>query len=278
MTLDFNRPIIENAEKNVLICAHRGFATGNIPCNTSSAFKAALMSGADMIELDVARSREGELFVFHPGMEEPHLHTVLPLKVQPASMIEKRRFVNQDDTKTQFGISRLEDIFMLLKDKCYINVDKFWTDIPGITELIYKCKVEKQVVVKAKINEKNIALIKQYAKELMFLPIVRGEDTVTDWLTAQGINCIGAEVLFESDEEAVASTDYIEAMHKKGKIVFVNSIVYDYKDILAGVHNDDTAISSSPDLGWGWLIDRGYDIIQTDWCPLLKQYRDSRSK
>lgn len=167
---------------------------------------------------------------------------------------------------------------MLLKDKCYINVDKFWTDIPGITELIYKCKVEKQVVVKAKINEKNIALIKQYAKELMFLPIVRGEDTVTDWLTAQGINCIGAEVLFESDEEAVASTDYIEAMHKKGKIVFVNSIVYDYKDILAGVHNDDTAISSSPDLGWGWLIDRGYDIIQTDWCPLLKQYRDSRSK
>ena len=50
------------------IAAHRGAAGGNIHCNTWVAFEASLAQGADIIELDVSRSADGELFVFHPGM------------------------------------------------------------------------------------------------------------------------------------------------------------------------------------------------------------------
>ena len=45
---------------------------------------------------------------------------------------------------------------------------------------------------------------------------------------------------------------------------------------LAAGHSDDTAICTSEDEGWGWLMDRGYDIIQTDWTLPLKLYMDRR--
>ena len=71
--MDFEKSIFENSKDRILVCAHRGVSGADIPCNTLPAFKAALMHGADMIELDVALSRDGEHFVFHPGMERAHL-------------------------------------------------------------------------------------------------------------------------------------------------------------------------------------------------------------
>lgn len=274
--MDFNKSIFENTRNHQILCAHRGLSSANIPCNTIAAFKAALMEKAEMIELDVSISKDGKYYVFHPGMEPPHLGIKKRLNKYKSSDIEKMRFLNQDDCKTELGINTLEDVFALLKDKCYINVDKYWTDIPGITECIRKCGVEKQVIVKTKITDEYISQILKYAPDLMFMPIVSKEDKITDELTAKGINCIGAEVLFEKESDPVASDKYIDEMHDKGKVLFANAIVYNYKDVLAAGHSDDNSIIISPEYGWGWLLDKGFDIIQTDWCGSLKRYMETR--
>ena len=112
----------------------------------------------------------------------------------------------------------------------------------------------------------------------MYLPVIRAEDKITDSLVEQGINCVGAEILFDKESDPVISDEYIESMHNKGRVIFVNSIVYDYKVVLTAGHNDDSAISEDMDKAWGWLIDKKADIIQTDWCSLLKDYMDTRSK
>ena len=111
----------------------------------------------------------------------------------------------------------------------------------------------------------------------MFMPIVSKEDDITDKLVERGINCIGAEVLFTTEEHKVCSREYIDYMHSKNRIVWANSIVYNYKAILSAGHTDDVAVQGEEDRGWGWLIDRGFDIIQTDWCLMLKNYIDKRS-
>ena len=269
---DFDKPIFENAYGKVLVCAHRGVSGGNIPCNTLAAFRAALLQGADIIELDVTKSADGEFFVFHPGMEPAHLCTRRLLGMRTAKSVEKLRFVNQDNTPTQYGIEKLEDVFRFLKDKCYINVDKFWTDIPGITEIIRKCGVEKQVIVKTAVKGSYLSELKQYAPDLMFMPVVRNKDDITDGLVEQGVNCIGAEVLFSDMGAEVASEKYIDSMHKKGRLLFVNSIVYNYKEVLSAGHTDDEAVCGNADYAWGELARMGFDIIQTDWCLYLKNY------
>ena len=276
--IDFNKSIFENSREKILICAHRGFSGADIPCNSMPAFRAAVMSGADMIELDVTKTIDGKYFVFHPGMEHAHLRKKKLISAMRSDKVKKLRFVNQDDCPTDFGVSTLEEVFDYLRGKCYINVDKYWTDIPGITECIRKCGVEKQVVVKTAIKDKYIKELLRYAPDLMFMPIVRNRDDITDELIAKGINCIGAEVLFEKEDEPVASDEYIKSMHDKGLIVFGNAIVYNKNDVIAAGHSDDNSFVVSPDYGWGWLADKGFDIIQTDFCPLVSKYLSGKPR
>ena len=75
-------------ERGVLIAAHRGACGGNVPCNSSAAFKAAVNAGADIIELDVDSSSDGELFIQHPGMERVHLRFADSIRNYPASVVE----------------------------------------------------------------------------------------------------------------------------------------------------------------------------------------------
>ena len=57
------------AEHGTLVVAHRGTAVGSIAENTRAAALAALASGADVVEIDVATSADGEFFAFHDGAE-----------------------------------------------------------------------------------------------------------------------------------------------------------------------------------------------------------------
>lgn len=276
--VDFNNSIVNNAAGQTLICAHRGVSGGNIPCNTLAAFSAALRQGADMIELDVTKSRDGKFFVFHPGKEPAHLKTHKALSLMNSESVKRLRFVNQDNDKTQFGVNELSEALDFLRGKCYINVDKFWTDIPGISKEIRRAGVQSQVVIKTELKDRYLRQLKECAADMMFMPVVKDEDNVTDMLKSSGINCIGAEVLFEDESAKVASYEYINAMHKKGMLLFVNAEVYSYKAVLSAGHNDDVSVSDDPEKGWGWLVDRGFDIIQTDWCGALKAFLQNREK
>ena len=60
-------------EKRILVAAHRGAAGGNIPPNTIAAFDIALQEGADILEMDLFKSKDGEIFVFHTGTEPAYL-------------------------------------------------------------------------------------------------------------------------------------------------------------------------------------------------------------
>ena len=276
--IDLHKSIFENSKEMPLVCAHRGSAAGNIPCNTLASFSAALMQGADMIELDVAISADGKYYVFHPGMERAYLKIRSFLRLLPSKKVEKLRFYNPDDTKTQFGVNTLAEAFDFLRGKCYINVDKFWTDVPGISRAIRESGVEKQVIVKTGTSAKELEQIKKYASDFMFMPIVRGSDDVTDRLCQDGVNCIGAEVLFEKTDEQCCSAEYIEKMHEKGRILFVNAEVYDVNAVISGGLTDDASIVNGPERGWGKLANLGFDVIQTDWPGLLKSYLISRAR
>ena len=72
--------------------------------------------------------------------------------------------------------------------------------------------------------------------------------------------------------------EYTEWMHKNGLMTWANSIVYNYRDVIAGTHTDDRAVIGYEDDTWGWLIDRGFDVIQTDWPLALRCYLNSRKE
>ncbi len=270
--------LYEAAKEKILIVAHRGTFGGNIPCNILPAFETALLQGADMVELDVDMTADGKLVVFHPGMEHAHLgcdKRVSELTWREASAL---RYVNYDRVPTQFGLNTLDEVFEALSGRCYINVDKFWNHPKEIYEAVLRHGITEQVLVKAPPREQVIRLLSELAPELPYMPVVSSVHPKHEELMRSGINYIGAEVLFSSESEEVASEQFISRMHKDGKLLWVNSIIYNCKEQLTAGHSDDCAICTDPERGWGWLVKRGFDIIQTDWPIMLRNYLEKNGR
>ena len=276
--MNFNRSIFENRKrrKSPFLVAHRGVCGANIPCNSIAAYQIALEQGADVVEIDVSKSKDGKFYVFHPGMEHIFLRSDKQIKDMDSSEVENLFLVNQDGVKTSYRVPKLSEVFALLKDKVYINVDKYWTDVKGINEEIYKAGVEKQVIVKSYVDKNNIDEIKNNTGDLMFIPLVWNKDNITNELMNSGINLIGVEVLFDKEDDPCINDEYISNLHKNRLLLWVNSIIYDENAVISAHHTDDLALTQDKDNGWGWIIDKGADFIQTDWLLMLKKYINSR--
>lgn len=267
-----NFDLREKAKENIIVVAHRGASGGNIPCNTMAAYEIALMQGADMLEIDVDCTRDGTLIIFHPGMEKPHLGKRIDLSRMRYSSVEKLRYRNVDETPTQFGITKLDDFLEAFKGRCFINVDKFWGNPEKIYRAIKRHGMTEQMLVKSKMSPKVISVLEELAPELPFMPIVREEHPSHGELLKRNINYVGVEVLFKNDNSLLAGEEFITQMHRDNTLVWVNSIIYDYKEQLSGGHSDDSALTVSREYGWGWLADCGFDFIQTDWPMMLIDY------
>ena len=266
-----------DALSRTLITAHRGVWGGNIPGNTLASFEIALRQGADMIELDVSNSSDGELFVFHPGMEHVFLHSDRELPDVTASEIRELRFRNSDSTPTQFGINTFDEALEALKGRCYINVDKFWNNVDAIVKAIRRHNMMDQILVKTRPDENVYRYLEENAPDVNYMVILKDHDDQSEQLLKRKLHYAGAEVLFANEESELASSSYVERMHKAGLLVWVNAIVYNHKTVLTAGHNDDISVVGRMDEGWGWLLDKGYDIIQTDWPMMLKAYINQRN-
>lgn len=264
--------LLEKSKENIIIVAHRGVAGGNIPCNTLTAYETALKQGADMIEVDVSCSKDGKLFLFHPGMEKEHLNKRFPLPFLSYNKIEKLKYVNYDNTPTQFCIAGFDDFLEQFKGRCFINIDKYWDNPEKIYNAVKRHGMTDQILVKSKIKPNVIKVLEELSPELPYTPIVSESHPMHEELKKKNINYLGAEVIFKKDDSYVASEEFIDKMHRDGKLVWVNSIIYNYKVQLSGGHSDDSALTVSEDYGWGWLADKGFDFIQTDWTMMLIDY------
>ncbi len=265
-------------EKKVLLVAHRGVCGGNIPCNSLQAFQIALNQGADIVELDVDCSKDGELFIQHPKMEKVHLRMQDRICNFPAAVVEQFKLSNCDLSPTEWNIVRLEDALKLMKGKCIINIDKFWENPEKISNLIRKLEMEDQILIKTANKPEYLDAVEKYAPDLYYMSVVTDTDTTHEQMKARKINYVGAEVLFRNENAEVASKEYIDMMHREGKIVWVNALVYNYKAVLAAYHNDDVSMVEDPEKGWGWLADRGFDLIQTDFLLPCKQFLENTGR
>ncbi len=272
--LDFNKSIWENRQAlgRPFIAAHRGTCRSNIPCNSLAAYALAIKQGAEVVEIDVSISKDGKYYAFHPGTEPLFLEGGKYISDLDSSEVDKLFLMNTDHAVTSYKVPTLQEALALLKGKVYINVDKYWTDVKGITEEIYKAGVEKQCIVKTYVEEKSWEEVEKYAPDLMYMTMAWHIDDVTERLKGRKINHIGIEALFDKDSDEIVSDAYIAKMHADKKLLWHNAIIYDEKAVISAHHTDDISLTDDPAKGWGWLVNKKCDFIQTDWVNELHAY------
>ncbi len=252
-------------ENGILVAAHRGTFGGNIPCNTMAAFDIAIKEGADIIEMDLFKNVDGDVFIFHTGKEPGHIDRHIHIETLTTKEILALKRCNADLTETEMGLEKFDDVLEHLKGRAILNLDRCVDILDTVTAIVERHGMREQVLLKSDPSDASLKMVETYASKYDYMPIFKQVDNATEKIEKMNINYMGAELVFEKEESPLAQDEYIDKMHKKGKILWVNSLIYSYKVPLAAGHSDDISLIEDPDKGWGWLADKGFDIIQTDW-------------
>ena len=269
------------AEKGTLIAAHRGSWRGNIIQNTLSAYRAAFMLGADIVETDTTVSRDGVVYSLHDGVEPVLMGMPRNATNLSSAQIDLYPCLNALGVPTKQHVERLETVFAALTHGEIINVDRSWRAgglVPGILDRFPH--MLRQAILKAPLREKQVLeQLNEHPNKYMFMPICATVKDIEDALAYPELNIVGIELIACSPRDELFGADVVEWVHSRGLYAWVNTLVItdlEPEDTLYGGLDDDISIKQDPALGWGRLMDMGVDILQTDWPSLVRDYRNLR--
>lgn len=262
-------------ERNILISAHRGTFGGNIIQNTIPAFENAINQGADILEIDVAKTIDGDFFCFHTGLEPQLLGSAQNFEAMTTQEVLKCKLYNATGERTSQKLNLLNDVLDQFKDKCLINIDRSWPYWLDITKLLNDRKMYDQILLKSPPNDELLTFLSENGHNIMYMPIINTAN-IMQKIRKFKTRTSAVEVVFHNDTNDVAQPIFIKEMHDQDLLVWVNAITLNETVILSGGHDDNCSLLSSMNNGWGWLIDQGFDIIQTDWPLVMKNYVGSR--
>ena len=268
-------------EKQVLICAHRGSWHGNVIQNTTLAYKAALMQGADIVETDTTRSWDGEVFSIHDGVEPRLFGWTRNSTRMTAEQIAGFTPFNALGEPSSHHVQRLEEVFEFLRNGQLLNIDRSWRAGGQVVPLLDKHPhMLRQAILKAPLDHPEVlAQLENHPVKYMFMPICYSIADIEKALEYKHINTVGVELIAFTPEDDLYSDEAIRFVHSKGLFCWVNALTLtdvDPRKALYGDLDDDISIMESPARGWGRLMDKGIDVIQTDWPALVKNLRLER--
>lgn len=267
-----NKPIVEAVKRRkVLIAAHRGTCGGNIVWNTSLSYKNALLHGADMIEIDVSRTKDGVFFAFHNTEEEAEFGRKCDIRQMSAKEVEEINVLNSIRNTSGQRVERLEKILPKFKGKCFINIDRSWFYWQETIDFLKAMEMDDQILLKSGVDAEYLKQLADSRSNLMYMPIIH---KMEEWEAVKeyDINVSAAELIFEKPDDPLAGRDFLNQLREQGVVPWVNAITLNDRDILSGGLDDNHAIEDGFDENWGRLMDMGFQIIQTDWPALLRNY------
>lgn len=258
-------------EKKVIIAVHRGSSGGNIIENTIKSFEIALKYGGDMIEVDAAKSTDGEIYTVHQGQEERLFFSENNVETLNSHEINLLDYRNGNSFKVNQRVEKLEGVFKYFKGNTLINLDRGWDFWEDVFELLHKYDMFDQVILKSPVQETYLDVLEKYDVPVMYIPIVKTKAEL-DQALERDINTVGAEIIIESESSDFHNKEYIKELKDKNLLVWLNAIRLNDTTTLTLGYDDDAALLESEDLGWGKIVEMGADIIQTDWPLHLSCY------
>lgn len=264
-------------ERGIVIAVHRGTNGGDVLQNTSLAYQNALSHQADMVEVDVIRSKDGVFYGFHDGQEPLVFHQEVDIRQLTSQEIDQMTCYNSVNEETEQTVERLSFILDQLRDKCLINIDRSWFYWDTLLEELKKEETLPQLLLKSPAEKKYLDQLAASGLDIAFMPIVKNVDELELALSYSTIQIVAIELVFDSLDSPLLSPERIKELHKQGLLLWANPICLGKGTQLTAGLDDNRAIRGDQDGSWGALIDMGFDILQTDWPLLLRHYIDNRS-
>lgn len=264
--------------KHPLVAVHRGSPGGCIVENTALAVRAALAEGADIVEIDLIQSTDGDFFVFHNGYEKLYFDLDRDIRTLSTKEIENLQYEDFIQSSVQkFSVEKLSTVLQSCPD-ALLNIDRswaYWNDLLGFLDE-FDCA--DRVLLKAPGDSPELEILANHPIKYGFMPIAKTMADLDRALAMPGLSVVAVEVLAEDAASPFAKAETLSQLKDHGILVFVNALnLANRKNLYLG-WDDETSVLIGPESGWGRLITQGADIIQTDWPGLLNLYLESRAE
>ena len=274
---------------HVMIVAHRGGVRENGRVvraeNSLVAIEEAARLGAEMVELDIQKTRDGVYVVLHDSwLDRTTTCKGRLVERTLADLAPCRLVVEGDRAVTGEGVPTLQAALAAAKGRVLVNIDNKLepSDLPGIVAVARGLGMEEQVVVKQNLwNMKRVAEAEQLVAGLggaHFMPII-ADDAVKDVrfveAATRAVHADAVEMIAWRDSSAGMSGDGGFLFGARSRAVaargdwhlWVNTyaIVNKPGGYLADGRGDELAtLAAKPEAAFGFWAERGATIIQTD--------------
>jgi glycerophosphoryl diester phosphodiesterase len=264
-------------DRPVLVVAHRGCWKHNAPENSLSAFKACVDIGADAIEMDVRRTRDGVLVIMHD--ETVDRTTNGKGRVQDLTLKQLRRLrLRKGSGGPRARLTReapptFEEAMIALRGSILVNVDAKANIFEAALDVVERTGTAGQVIMKRGVHATDAPLLQVAPfNRVLAMPIVaERKGTAAALLQSQlTVTPPAVELVFADLAYLHAAAPMIQ---QAGSRVWVNTL----KRKHAGGMRDVDALAH-PDAVWGRLIDAGATVIQTDEPLALRKYLETRGR
>ncbi len=266
------------SEHEVLIAAHQGLGGGNIVLNSKNAMINAIRHGADLVELDVSKSKDGVFFAFHQDQEIRHLMSIKKIEQMTAEEIKNLYFYTNAMTESAFRVQTLKEMMMFLKTQdVLVNLDKCDLFDGDLFLHVDEFGMEEQVLLKGTCTKEFLDMVAAHPTKYMFMPLIKSEaDMELVMSYGEAINVVGFELIFDDVALAHVQKDYMQNLRENGFFLWVNAISLGKNFCLSADIDDDIAMLEDPDAGWGRLVEMGFNVLQTDFASDLRYYRNEK--
>ena len=261
-------------QHDVLVAAHQGYGGGNIILNSKNAMTNAIRHGADLVELDVSRSRDGVFFAFHQDQEIRHLLTIKKIEQMDLEEIKRLFFYTGAMTESAFRVLTLKEMMLYLKSEdTLVNLDKCDLHDTDLLKEIDDFGMEEQVILKGSCTKDFLDMIAAHETKYMFMPLIKNKADMEMVMSyGAAINVVGFELIFDNVTLPHVQKEYMQDLRDKGFFLWVNAISLGKNFCLSADIDDDVSMLEDPDKGWGRLVDMGFNVLQTDFTSDLKHY------
>ena len=269
------REKLQNCDQtSVIVASHRG-DWRNFPENSLEAIESAIQMGVDIIEIDLQRTKDGELILMHDATLNRTSTGAGAIADTTLAYIQTLKLRNGCNIRTKHKVPTLKEALLLAKDKVMLNLDKADRFFQQVYELLIETGTTKQIVMKGNKSAEEVkALYGNYLKDVIYMPIVDLDNEnaeVQIEMFISDMHPVAFELLFREDSNPLPIK--LKDSLKGRTLIWYNTLW----DTMAGGHDDDASLADF-DSGYGHLIDKlGARIIQTDRPQFLLDYLRSRN-
>jgi len=262
-----------------LVVSHGGVSTSTVPSNTTLAARAALLSGADIIKIDVSSSVDHVFFAFHDGFENELLGVDRNIQTMTAGEIGELSYHWKDRPLRRSRVERLNALLGEFRGRPFLfALDRSWWRWPTLLRVLDGLGMAEQVLLKVPAWETQaLEKLRQHRTKYPVLAICYTLDEVRALpIHDDEINLVGVELIAHDDDSPWFDASVMEQLRRDHLLTWVNSETLTTGIPLFAGHDDEKAVAESPSAAWSRLLDLGVDAVQTELPWLLYHLRSRR--